>query len=79
MALNKDRLKGKIKAAWLSEMENENETDYLEKISDKLATAIIEEILKLRVEVPEGIRVATTGTAIAQTGVTTEPKIANLS
>lgn len=79
MALSINRLKGKIKAAWLSEIENEDENDYLEVISEKIATAIVEEILQLTVTVPAGIAVATTGTATAHTGATTEIKIAELS
>ena len=44
MALNKDRLKEKIKQAWLSEIENEDENQFLETIREKIATAVIEEI-----------------------------------
>lgn len=76
--LSKDRLKGKIKKAWLSMMDSEDGDDYLEKMSDKMATAIIEEILELVVTVPSGIAVATTGTPYNHTGATTENKIAML-
>ena len=49
MALNKDRLKEKIKQAWLSEMENEDENQFLDIISEKIATAVIEEIKQLTI------------------------------
>lgn len=74
-----ERLKNKIKQAWLSEMNGEDGEDYLDKMSGKLANAICEELLEMIVEVPAGINVATTGTATAQTGATTEVKKANLS
>jgi len=44
MALNKDRLKGKIKKAWMSEADNENAEDFLDKVCEKIASAVIEEI-----------------------------------
>ena len=44
MALSKDRLKEKIKQAGLSDIENEDENQFLETISEKIATAVIEEI-----------------------------------
>ena len=49
MALNKDRLKEKIKQAWLSEMENEDENQFLDIISEKIATAMIEEIKQITI------------------------------
>lgn len=49
MALNKDRLKEKIKQAWLSEIENEDENQFLETISEKIATAVIEEIKQITI------------------------------
>lgn len=49
MALNKDRLKEKIKQAWLSEMENEDENQFLDIISEKIATAVIEEIKQISI------------------------------
>ncbi len=49
MALNKDRLKEKIKQAWLSEMENEDENQFLDIISEKIATAVIEEIKQITI------------------------------
>ena len=49
MALNKDRLKEKIKKAWTEEMENENENDYLDKVSQKIASAVIEEIKEVTI------------------------------
>lgn len=49
MALNKDRLKEKIKQAWLSEMENEDENQFLDTISEKIATAVIEEIKQITI------------------------------
>lgn len=44
MALSISRLKEKIKEAWLSEIENEDENEYLDNVSQKIATAVIEEI-----------------------------------
>ena len=49
MALNKDRLKEKIKHAWLSEIENEDENQFLDTISEKIATAVIEEIKQITI------------------------------
>lgn len=49
MALNKDRLKEKIKQAWLLEMENEDENQFLDIISEKIATAMIEEIKQITI------------------------------
>ena len=49
MALNKDRLKEKIKQAWLLEMENEDENQFLDIISEKIATAVIEEIKQISI------------------------------
>ena len=49
MALNKDRLKEKIKQAWLSEIENEDENQFLDIISKKIATAVIEEIKQITI------------------------------
>ena len=49
MALNKDRLKEKIKQTWLSEMENEDENQFLDIISEKIATAVIEEIKQITI------------------------------
>ena len=49
MALNKDRLKEKIKQAWLSEIENEDENQFLDIISEKIATAVIEEIKQISI------------------------------
>lgn len=49
MALSKDRLKEKIKQAWLSEMENEDENQFLDTISEKIATAMIEEIKQITI------------------------------
>ncbi len=49
MALNKDRLKEKIKQAWLSEMENEDENQFLDIISEKIATAVIEEMKQITI------------------------------
>lgn len=49
MALNKDRLKEKIKQAWLSEIENEDENQFLDTISEKIATAVIEEIKQITI------------------------------
>ena len=69
-----ERLQGKIKSAWLSQMNNENGEDYLDKMSRSLAKAIVEEISELIVEIPAGIKVNTTGGA----GQTIEIKIADL-
>ena len=49
MALNKDRLKEKIKQAWLSEIENEDEDQFLDIISEKIATAVIEEMKQITI------------------------------
>ena len=49
MALSKDRLKEKIKQAWLSEIENEYENQFLDTISEKIATAVIEEIKQITI------------------------------
>lgn len=49
MALSKDRLKEKIKQAWLSEIENEDENQFLDTISEKIATAMIEEIKQITI------------------------------
>ena len=49
MALNKDKLKEKIKQAWLSEIENEDENQFLDIISEKIATAVIEEIKQITI------------------------------
>ncbi len=49
MALNKDRLKKKIKQAWLSEIENEDENQFLDIISEKIASAVIEEIKQITI------------------------------
>ena len=49
MALNKDRLKEKINQAWLSEIENEDENQFLDIISEKIATAVIEEIKQITI------------------------------
>uniref|UniRef100_A0AA94JMN5 Uncharacterized protein n=1 Tax=Flavobacterium columnare TaxID=996 RepID=A0AA94JMN5_9FLAO len=68
--------KAKIKAAF--QAEQTEQSDYnasLERITDKLATAIIEEILELTVTIGAGIPVSTTGSATAQTGATTQPKV----
>lgn len=49
MALNITRLKEKIKQAWLSEIENEDENQFLDIISEKIATAVIEEIKQITI------------------------------
>ena len=49
MALNKDRLKERIKQAWLSEIENEDENQFLDIISEKIATAVIEEMKQITI------------------------------
>ena len=49
MALNKDRFKEKIKQAWLSEIKNEDENQFLDIISEKIATAMIEEIKQITI------------------------------
>ena len=49
MALSIERLKEKIKQAWLSEMENEDENQFLDIISEKIATAVIEEIKQITI------------------------------
>ena len=80
MALLHSRLKAKIKAAFVAEQTEEiDHNASLDRIADKLATAVIEEILQLTVTVGSGIPVSTTGSATAQTGATTAPKIATLA
>lgn len=49
MALNTSRLKEKIKIAFTEEIENEDETDYLEKVCQKIASAVVEEIKQLTI------------------------------
>lgn len=49
MALNKDRLKEKIKKAWMSEAENEDGEDFLDKVCERIASAIIEEIKQITI------------------------------
>ena len=49
MALNITRLKEKLKQAWLSEIENEDENQFLDIISEKIATAVIEEIKQITI------------------------------
>lgn len=73
------RIKEKIKTAFRRQSEQEDYETALDQISEDLANAICEEILELVVTVPAGIKVTTTGTATAQTGATTEIKIAELS
>lgn len=73
------RIKEKIKAVFRRQSEQEDYETALDQISEDLANAICQEILELVVTVPAGIKVTTTGTATAQTGATTEIKIAELS
>ena len=49
MALNKDRLKEKIKKAWMSEAENEDGEDFLDKVCERIASAVIEEIKRVSI------------------------------
>ena len=49
MALNITRLKEKIKQAWLSEIDNEDDNQFLDIISEKIATAVIEEIKQISI------------------------------
>ena len=49
MALNITRLKEKIKQARLSEIENEDDNQFLDIISEKIATAVIEEIKQISI------------------------------
>lgn len=80
MSLLQSRLKAKIKEAFEAEQtEEQDHNASLDRISDKLATAIIDEILQLTVTVGAGIPVSTAGSATAQTGATTEPKVAILN
>jgi hypothetical protein len=54
--LNKERLKGKIKAAFVQEQnEEQNANDSLERISEKLAMAIIDEIKELKITYTSGL------------------------
>lgn len=56
MALLQSRLKAKIKAAFEAEQTEEvNHNDSLDRISDKLATAIIEEIQFLKINYTAGL------------------------
>ena len=78
MALDKERLKGKIKAAFRKQSLQEDYETALDELSQDIAIAVVDEILQLTVTVPKGIAVATTGTATAHTGNTTEDKVATL-
>ncbi|UWY28797.1 hypothetical protein N4T20_02480 [Flavobacterium sp. TR2] len=56
MALDKERLKEKIKDAFQAEQtEQEDHNASLERISDKLAQAIVEEIKALKIEYTSGL------------------------
>lgn len=78
--LQETRLKNKIKAAFSFEQnEEESWNDSLERISQKIAQAFIEEMSEAIITVGSGIPVSTTGSATAQTGATTGTKIATIS
>jgi hypothetical protein len=60
--LDKTRLKGKIRAAFEYEQnEEENANDSLDRIADKLATAIIDEIKELKINYTTGLVAPSTG------------------
>lgn len=78
--LNINRLKGKIKAAFLYEQTEEVDWNAsLDRFSEKIATAIVEEIKEIKANVTKGIPVNTTGTATAQSGQTVADKLADIS
>lgn len=56
MALNKNRLKDKIKAAFKTEQnENNDHEAALDRIADKLADCIVEEIKELKINYTNGL------------------------
>ena len=60
--LDKNRLKAKIRAAFEYEQnEEENANNSLDRIADKLATAIIEEIKELRINYTSGLVAPSSG------------------
>lgn len=60
--LDKNRLKAKIKAALEFEQNEEvNANNSLERISDKIATAIIEEIKELKINYTSGLVAPSSG------------------
>ena len=60
--LDKTRLKGKIRAAFEYEQnEEEKANDSLDRIADKLATAIIDEIKELKINYTTGLVAPSTG------------------
>lgn len=57
MSLDKDRLKAKIKSAFKFEQtEEKNANDSLERISEKLAKAIVEEIKEITITYNGGLK-----------------------
>lgn len=68
MALDKDRLKEKIKGAFQTEQtENVDHNASLERISEKLAQAIIEEIKSLKIEYTAGLIAPSAGGTVTGT------------
>jgi len=68
MPLSKARLEEKIKQAFVAEQSEEvNHNNSLDRISDKLATAIIEEIQLLRVNYTTGLIAPSGGGAVTGT------------
>jgi hypothetical protein len=77
MALNKIGLKQSIKDL-LTQMEHKNE-DSKDFFAGKLADAIDVYVKSATIIIAAGVPVATTGTAVAQTGVTTAPATATIN
>lgn len=60
--LDKNRLKGKIRAAFEYEQnEEEDANSSLDRIADKLATAIIDEIKELKINYSSGLVAPSSG------------------
>jgi hypothetical protein len=81
MALVPTVLKTAIKNALLANCPNPNteQSSQINTLATSLATAIDAYIKSATVTVPSGVLVATTGTAVAQTGATTAPGIGTIS
>lgn len=76
MALDKEKLKNDI-IHIQNQMLNQ-ETANVEQFAHLLATAIDEFVRSGQVEIPQGIRLKTTGTATAQMGQTIEKAIGKI-
>lgn len=74
MALVKATLKAEIYKAFNDEKQSDDPTvDSIDRIADRIATAIDDYIKSASIIAPAGIAVSTSGTAAAQTGATTAP------